>query len=216
LIPLAYIAHWIPGRVRLKVDSMRGEHGYFAAVTAMLRSAPGVADIRASVPSSSLVIHHQGQLVKILDYAYSEGLFLVADERRASPPRRVATHPARGAHRTQTRANAPALRVANDVTRAYCLAIHSNDSAPLVPDSITRVPTAPGTGRALVRLACMNASNSAVEKLSNAYAAYRILESPWIALVLAGMGIYQLVRGDVLSSALALIEHWLEEQEVFA
>jgi hypothetical protein len=77
---------------------------------------------------------------------------------------------------------------------------------PLEIDSPPAIPADPG--RRWLRIARHNASNSAIEKIVNAYACYRS-DDPGMALVLLGWGAFQMARGDVLSSALAVLDHTL-------
>jgi hypothetical protein len=127
------------------------------------------------------------------------------------------SHPARRTrHHMRTRASTRAISMVRHETGTYCVSVYSGQNTLPIFAPVPQVSTLTITRRGLVRVARMNASNSAVEKLCNAYAAYRTLQSPWIALALMGMAVYQLVRGDVFSSALALIERRLEENEVFA
>jgi hypothetical protein len=63
--------------------------------------------------------------------------------------------------------------------------------------------------RRWLRIARHNASNSAIEKIVNAYACYRTMGDPPMALFLLGWGAFQMARGDVFSSALAVLDHTL-------
>jgi hypothetical protein len=182
VIPIAYIAHAIPGRLRLKIHSRRWDSAYFSSTSALLRTVPGVNHVQANAHSASLVIQHTGNPLNLLDDARREGLFLTA-LRAATPPQ-----PRRTAERRPGRAGVPRV----------------------LPIEKTSTPIPP-VGKTLLRFARANASNSAFEKLCNAYAVSRTLGNPWLAGALAGLAIYQIARGDVLSSALALIERYCDQ-----
>ena len=46
---------------------------------------------------------------------------------------------------------------------------------------------------------------SAVESFWNAYGSYKVLDQPWLAALLTGCGVYQLLMGELLGSAASLL-----------
>lgn len=52
----AYIAHSLPGRLRLKIPSKRGDKGYFSEVSAQLQQRSEVAEVTANVLTGALLV----------------------------------------------------------------------------------------------------------------------------------------------------------------
>jgi hypothetical protein len=75
----AFIQHQIPGRVRLKVGSKRGEIGFFEAIIEAMSKHPGVEELRADPLTGSVIIRHSGALEPILAVARQHQLFEVAE-----------------------------------------------------------------------------------------------------------------------------------------
>jgi hypothetical protein len=84
MVPMAYVAHQIPGRIRLRVPDRRGDNRYFESVRKTLSEHPAVERLRASPVSASIVIHHQGAATPITAAASQRGLFEIAPAPSAS------------------------------------------------------------------------------------------------------------------------------------
>ena len=62
MIPLAYVVHRSPGRVRVRIPTQRGEPGYFARTAERLQECAGVEGLRTDLRSGSIVIQHAPEL----------------------------------------------------------------------------------------------------------------------------------------------------------
>jgi hypothetical protein len=78
----AFIQHQIPGRVRLKVGSKRGEIGFFEAIIEAMSKHPGVEELRADPLTGSVIIRHSGALEPILAVARQHQLFEIAEREK--------------------------------------------------------------------------------------------------------------------------------------
>lgn len=58
--PEAYLAHSVPGRLRLKVPSMRGDQAYFERLGAVLSQRAGVDAVVINAATASVLIGHDG------------------------------------------------------------------------------------------------------------------------------------------------------------
>ena len=63
------------------------------------------------------------------------------------------------------------------------------------------------SGAALYQAARGRYFGNAVESFWTSYNAVKVLNNPWLAMVLFGVGIYQLARGPVLGSASSMLFH---------
>lgn len=59
-LPLAEIAHLLPGRLRLRIPSRRGDAPFFAEIAARMARLAGVRAVRANLRTASLLIEHDG------------------------------------------------------------------------------------------------------------------------------------------------------------
>jgi hypothetical protein len=75
----ALIEHQIPGRVRLKLGSKRGEVGFFESVVEVISKHPGVEELSADPLTGSIIIRHSGALEPILAAASEHQLFKVEE-----------------------------------------------------------------------------------------------------------------------------------------
>jgi hypothetical protein len=55
----ANLVHSVPGRVRLKIPSARGDHTYFEELGELLRQTEGVIGVLINVATGSVLIGHQ-------------------------------------------------------------------------------------------------------------------------------------------------------------
>ena len=70
------------------------------------------------------------------------------------------------------------------------------------------------SGLSLVQMVRGQLTGSASENFWNAYRAHAHLSNPWAAALLFGLGVYQLVKGEVLNSATALMFYALTAQQL--
>jgi len=81
MIPPAYVAHRVPGRVRLRIPSQRGAPDYFARTGERLQDCPGVEWLRTDFRTGSIVIQHAPELdiFRIARFAEDGDLFRVGE-----------------------------------------------------------------------------------------------------------------------------------------
>lgn len=77
----------MPGRLRVRIPSKRGDTSYFRDVTQRLSEHSGVTGIIANPATGSLLIRHESGLPSIVQHAVELGLFAV--EAVLDPERRV-------------------------------------------------------------------------------------------------------------------------------
>lgn len=71
----AQISHVLPGRVRLKIPSRRGDPAFFAETAQRLEQCDGVNEVRATPVTASLLIMHATSLEAIAAWASQQQLF---------------------------------------------------------------------------------------------------------------------------------------------
>ncbi|MCW5771427.1 MAG: hypothetical protein KIT16_07320 [Rhodospirillaceae bacterium] len=71
----AHIVHHVPGRVRLRIPSLRGKAAYFDDLAAALALADGVRSASANALTGSVLIRFEGALDPVLEAASGLGLF---------------------------------------------------------------------------------------------------------------------------------------------
>jgi len=78
----AYVIHALPGRVRVKIPSKRGDAAYFARLEAELIRCEGVASARSNQRAASVLIAYAGAggLTGIADFARRKQLFNLQPE----------------------------------------------------------------------------------------------------------------------------------------
>lgn len=86
-LPLAQVAHAMPGRARLRVADRRGDEAYFASVAKGLLAIAGVRAVEVAPLTGSVLIQHSGPLARIGVAAQEARLFVVGE---APQPARVA------------------------------------------------------------------------------------------------------------------------------
>jgi len=79
MIPFASVTHRSPGRLRLKVPSVRGEEEWFLGTHAKLLTCPEVRGVEVNFHTASLLIHHDGEADAVLSWAQVRGLFEMED-----------------------------------------------------------------------------------------------------------------------------------------
>jgi hypothetical protein len=75
MIPVAHIEHQLPGRVRLRVPSRRGEVPFFEKVVRELSMHPAVRELTATPLTGSITLQYFGPLQPITAAAADQGLF---------------------------------------------------------------------------------------------------------------------------------------------
>lgn len=78
-LPLAQVAHAMPGRARLRIADRRGDAAYFAAVSKALSAIAGVRAVEAAPMTGSILIQHSGPLARIGVAAQEAQLFVVGE-----------------------------------------------------------------------------------------------------------------------------------------
>jgi hypothetical protein len=64
MIPVAYIEHQLPGRVRLRVPSRRGEVPFFEKVVRVLSKHPATRELTASPLTGSITLRYLERRIK--------------------------------------------------------------------------------------------------------------------------------------------------------
>jgi hypothetical protein len=86
MIPVAYIEHQLPGRVRLRVPSRRGEVPFFEKVVRVLSKHPATRELTASPLTGSITLRYLEPLHPIVAAAADQRLFAIS---RLEPQRNV-------------------------------------------------------------------------------------------------------------------------------
>jgi hypothetical protein len=94
MVPVAYIEHQLPGRVRLRVPSRRGEVPFFEKVVRELSKHPAISELSASPLTGSIMLQYFEPLQPIAAAAADQKLF---ETRRLEPAAK--TEESRQAHR---------------------------------------------------------------------------------------------------------------------
>jgi hypothetical protein len=87
MIPAAYIEHQLPGRVRLRVPSKRGEVPFFEKVVRELSKHPAVHELTATPLTASIMLQYVEPLHAITAAAADQNLFETGRV-RSEPERR--------------------------------------------------------------------------------------------------------------------------------
>jgi hypothetical protein len=181
-LPRALIEHQMPGRLRLRIPSRRGDAAFFAAAEDRLRGAPGLRQVRANPWTGGVLVLHAGDVEAIAGFARAQELFDLAPPGASAPP----------APRRRDGATAP-MRAGS---RPRPLNVAAGGFA----------------GLALYQTARGQVLGNAVESLWHAYTARAVLGRPWVSLGLAGLGLYQLAAGRALGPATSLALYALSAQ----
>jgi hypothetical protein len=83
VLPVAYIEHRIPGRLRLRVPERRGDVAFFERVVGVLSQLSDVTQLDGSPLTASIRIRHSGALETITAAALKEGLFEIGEREEA-------------------------------------------------------------------------------------------------------------------------------------
>jgi hypothetical protein len=80
MTPVAYVAHALSGRIRLKVPTERGNADYFDRVGRGLAECPGISRIEVNSRTGSLLLLHTESIARITTFARDRQLFIVEDD----------------------------------------------------------------------------------------------------------------------------------------
>jgi hypothetical protein len=89
--PPATVVHELPGRIRIRVPSRRGDAPYFEAAAEALARCPLVEAVRFNPLAGSLLLLHRSDRESIREYAEARGLFSVRDEPELGSPATTTT-----------------------------------------------------------------------------------------------------------------------------
>ena len=89
--PVAYIEHQLPGRVRLRVPSRRGEVPFFEKMVRELSKHPAIRELTATPLTGSITLQHFEPLQPIIDVAADQRLFEIG---RLDPAGKAGSKPA--------------------------------------------------------------------------------------------------------------------------
>ncbi len=166
----AFIEHELPGRIRLRIPSRRGDRPFFEAAGKRVAELPGVRSLRANPLTGGLLIEHRTSRDAIASFAREHGLF--------------------------------------DLSAPVAVPVRHEAATVRLPSAALPAPlslAAAGlAGAGLYQLARGQVLGSASENLWNAYSAYAVLRKPWVAGALVGFGVVQAVAGQRLGSAVSL------------
>jgi hypothetical protein len=84
MTPVAHIEHKLPGRVRLRIPSRRGEVAFFEKVVRALSGHPAIWEIAASPLAASLTLHYSEPLQDIAAAAAQLALFEITQPKSAT------------------------------------------------------------------------------------------------------------------------------------
>ena len=82
MLPVAFLEHQIPGRIRLRVPSKRGDCAYFDSARQRLSGTPAWGEVKANARTGSLVIRDCGDVDRLKSEAAKRGLFSLAEPRK--------------------------------------------------------------------------------------------------------------------------------------
>ena len=82
-LPTAFVSHSVPGRVRLRVPSMRQKEDYFARLREQLASVPGMRRLTTNTRTASVLIEYAGDLPALDQLGADHALFQL--EQRPHP-----------------------------------------------------------------------------------------------------------------------------------
>ncbi|CAK0754236.1 hypothetical protein CCP3SC1_220039 [Gammaproteobacteria bacterium] len=91
MTPLALVTHSSPGRLRLKVPSVRGEEEWFLAAQTQLATCAEVREVEVNSHTASILVHHNGNADVVFNWAQTQGLFEMEDPSKGPPASVAAT-----------------------------------------------------------------------------------------------------------------------------
>lgn len=79
MLPDAYVSHVIPGRLRVKIPSKKGDARYFDDVHKQMSGYEGIARVAVNSLTASVLVIHELNSRKIAAYAEQSNLFRIED-----------------------------------------------------------------------------------------------------------------------------------------
>jgi hypothetical protein len=93
-MPIAYVEHQIPGRLRLRIPERRGDVAFFQRVVGALSKVPDVSELDGSPLTGSVRIRYSGTAEAIAAAAAKEGLFEIRKRDGEAQPKKPPKEPA--------------------------------------------------------------------------------------------------------------------------
>jgi len=93
-MPIAYVEHQIPGRLRLRIPERRGDVAFFQRVVGALSKVPDVTELDGSPLTGSVRIRYSGTAEAIAAAAAKEGLFEICKRDGEAQPKKPPKEPA--------------------------------------------------------------------------------------------------------------------------
>src|SRR5258708_6547253 len=93
-MPIAYIEHQIPGRLRLRIPERRGDVAFFQRVVEALSKLTDIKELDGSSLTGSVRIRHSGTAEAIAAAASKEGLFEIGKRDGGAQPKKPPKEPA--------------------------------------------------------------------------------------------------------------------------
>ena len=93
-MPIAYVEHQIPGRLRLRIPERRGDVAFFQRVVGALSKVPDVTELDGSPLTGSVRIRYSGTSEAIAAAAAKEGLFEIRKRDGEAQPKKPPKEPA--------------------------------------------------------------------------------------------------------------------------
>lgn len=90
--PKADVVHQVPGRIRIRVPSERGNSAFFAEVSRQLGECPGVTGVETNPVTASVLLRHTSPLAGILGFTKERGMFQVEEAKRVPLQKLAATN----------------------------------------------------------------------------------------------------------------------------
>ncbi len=82
MVPEAHISHTIPGRLRIKIPSKKGDIYFFGDMYKQLSLFEGIQRVEVNSLTGSILILHSADVAHIAEFARHNGLFLMKEGKR--------------------------------------------------------------------------------------------------------------------------------------
>ena len=181
MVPVAHIEHQLPGRVRLRVPSKRGDVSFFERVVKELSRHPAIWELAASPLTGTITLQYSEPLQAIMEAAAALTLF----ETGGPKPGVKAAESKRPSRRSES------ARLAGGIAAGL-------------------------SGLSLYQAARGNVIGNAVESFWLSFSAQNVLGRPDLAMVLAALGVWQMLRGQFFGSASSLLFYSMVMRQVAA
>ena len=181
MVPVAHIEHRLPGRVRLRVPSKRGDVSFFERVVKELSRHPAIWELAASPLTGTITLQYSEPLQAIMEAAAALALF-------------------------ETGGPKPGVKAAESKRPS-----RRSESAGLAGGIAAGL-----SGLSLYQAARGNVIGNAVESFWLSFSAQNVLGRPDLAMVLAALGVWQMLRGQLFGSASSLLFYSMVMRQVAA